>query len=481
MVHHLYNFFASFAQFLSGDKLLLYVLLLVFFLGGLLVLAQVKSREKIVLALFLTFIPFETGFIYTRVLKVDLIQISDILLVVLVGYWLMRTNFLSKGDFAFGTFTFPAALMLLWSVFSLVPAESQLAAGFGVFMMVKTFLLYFYLLNYCNSKEKLLWVINVIMIGLLFQGFLGVVQYTTGSSLGLGFLGAMTKYGKAISRVRGTMGFPNQFGAYLILLLPLAISLAISARSSLLKLFYLGTSVFGLFTLMFTFSRSSWAGFLFTTAVFMFLMLRRGMLRFKYVVGAGALVILIAGIAMAFWDLILLRFETGAEAKWRLLMIEISFPIIAEHPVFGVGLNNYQWHSFDEFRFWHPVHNDFLRLAAEIGIPGCLFFMTMLFVTLRHAYKQVVSKDKFSATIASGAICCFVAFMVAINFGPEYQVYRIQLVFWVLTAIVFSLGRIRKLERLQAVKTQQMMKMQPRQQRPELITRLPDNGNRSRP
>ncbi len=402
--------------------------------------------EKYVMAAVLFTLPFGTGFAYTPILKVDLVLMCDGFLALLYVLWLYRTNLLTSVRLRAGALFKPAMLILLWSLLSLTSAIAMTATGFGIFFTVKAYLLYFYLVNNIKTKSQLLFAVNALVSSLLFQGIVGMGQFITGGDLGLGFLGSQYKAGRELSRMRGTLGYPNQFGAFLILLLPLAISLAVFVRRSAYKWLLIVISALGLGTLFLTFSRSSWFGFLIATAFFLFLLFRRGLLKPKFIGGFAALAVAVTLIAILNWDKILLRFETGSEAKWRILMIEIAFPIIADYPVFGVGLNNYQWHSFDDFRFWHPVHNEFLRMTAELGIPGGLFFIWMFGCVLRECYRNIRIKDATINAVAIGIYCGIIAFMVAINFGPEYQHYRIQMTFWALCGLAFSFQQIRALE-----------------------------------
>ncbi len=435
--------------------------------------------EKYVMAAVLFTLPFGTGLAYTPILKVDLVLMCDVFLALLYALWLYRTNVLTNIRLRAGALFKPAMFILLWSLLSLTSAIAMTATGFGIFMMIKAYMLYFYLVNNIKTKPQLIFAVNALIYSLLFQGIVGTGQFVLGRDLGLGFLGERgSNYGKELARMRGTLGYPNQFGAFIILLLPLAISLAVFVRRSFYKTVLIIASGLGLGTLFLTLSRSSWAGFLIASIVFLFLLFRRGLLKPKFIGGFAALAIAVALIAFLNWDKIQARFESGSEAKWRILMIEIAFPIIADYPVFGVGLNNYQWHSFDEFRFWHPVHNEFLRLAAELGIPGGIFFIWMFVCVLRECYRNIRIKDTTINAVAVGVFCGIVAFMVAINFGPEYQHYRIQMTFWALCGFAFSFQQIRALEIMRAKKQQEMAnpKTVPSAQNGTLA---PANGNGS--
>jgi O-antigen ligase len=420
-------------------------------------------------------LPFGTGAVYTDILKVDLILLCDVLLALLYALWLVRTNFLTSIKLRAGVLIRPALFIIVWSMFSLINAIAMTATGLGVFMHLKALFLYLYLVNNIRTRGQLLFAVNALVFSLLFQGLIGTGQFVLGRDLGLGFLGERSyNYGKELARMRGTLGYPNQFGAFIILLLPLAISLAVFVRRSAYKWILIVTSGLGLATLFLTLSRSSWFGFLIATVVFLFLLFRRGLLKPKFIGGFAALSVAVVLIAFLNWDKILARFETGSEAKWRILMIEIAFPIIKSHPVFGVGLNNYQWHSFDDLRFWHPVHNEYLRYAAELGIPGGIFFLWMFFCVLKETYRHVKIRDALFNAIAIGIYCGIIAFMIAINFGPEYQHYRIKMTFWALCGLAFSFSHIRALE---AMKQKKQQMAQTKEALPPSVRSVPLNGN----
>ncbi len=381
---------------------------------------------------------------FNHVMSADLVLITDVLMACLYCVWIYRSNFFGTQRLRFGGLALTGIGLIMWSVLSMVSAISLQASAVGIFFAVKAFFLYFYLVNNIKSRADIVFVANMLMFALLFQGVVGTLQWLAKGSLGLGFLGerAMSLH-KVESRVRGTIGYPNRYGAILILLLPLAISMAIFAKRSLYKWVLLAASGFGVFGLFLSLSRASWAGFLFAMILFVLLLFRRGLLKPRFV---AALVMLFLGLMIvvgANWDRIERRFETGADGRFRIRMVDIATGIIQEYPIFGVGLNNYQWHSYDDFNFWHPVHNEFLRFAAETGIPGAIIFTLLLLAFLREAYRCILLKDTMINAIAIGVFCGVVAFIIAINIGPEYQHYRIQLVFWALAGITFALRRVK--------------------------------------
>ncbi len=407
----------------------------------------VKDKELFLLRVLVFLIPFEIGFLYTYVISVDLIFVFDVILFFLYLNWFLETPKFQFGKPYIAKATLPALLMIGWSSLSFLIAISQKCSGFAIFFLVKSFLIYFYIINRVTTKKQLAVIVNFLIIGLFIQGAMGMAQKLLGRSLGLSFLGEPQRHlWWELARVYGTLGFPNMYGAYLILLLPLSISLFIFVKSKLKKVWYGSVTIVGLFALLFSLSRSSWLGIIGGVIVMLLLMTLKRKLSPRLVLTSIVIIGAIMVIISVFGELINLRFETGGSGQYRLLMIRIAIPIILSHPILGVGLFNYQFYSFSSFKFWHPVHNEYLRLAAETGLPGLFFFLWFVFWVLKDAYKALKFKDKYLNAIAVGIFGGYTAFLTAVMFGPEYQQYRQKFIFWILAGLAVALKRIYKRE-----------------------------------
>lgn len=87
--------------------------------------------------------------------------------------------------------------------------------------------------------------------------------------------------------------------------------------------------------------------------------------------------------------------DSEGSAKDRYAVWTVAFRIIASQPVFGVGVgayplahNDYTIASTDltaGARGYRDTHSTYFNLAAEVGIPGLLLFLSMIGTTLLHA------------------------------------------------------------------------------------------------
>src|SRR5690606_25606363 len=116
-------------------------------------------------------------------------------------------------------------------------------------------------------------VVLALLFGLLFQVFIGYVQFAFKRDLGLQFLGeAAPEAGKGanlggyltsgnVYGIGGLMGHPNLLSAYLAMLLPLFISLLFTSYKLILKILFVVAVILGGGALLLTLSRSGWAAF----------------------------------------------------------------------------------------------------------------------------------------------------------------------------------------------------------------------------
>ncbi len=409
---------------------------------------MIKKLELILLKAFVFFIPYNLGIGF--IADYRLIFASDIFLFLLLFLWIYRTNGLQEGKLYFGKPILPATIMVVWSIISVLFGESQLIGGIAIYMLVKAFLFYFYAINNITTRKQMKAIITFLTIGIAIQGAIGMGQKMVGGSLGLLRLGESIKsfdnniYG--MGRIVGTYFSSNRYGGHLVLVLPLVINMVMNVKVIKERYIYLGVSILATAGLFFSLSRSSWLGLIISIIAMVLVLAKRRKISAKFMQSFMIVSILIIVLIIANWNILEYRFDRGSDGTHRMTMIRIAINILSENPIFGVGLFNYQFHSYDLFKFWHPVHNTYLRLACETGIFGLILFLWFVYYALREAYRGTKIKDQFLSATALGAFGGLVAFLALVNFGPQYQHYRLKIIFWILCSLTVSIRRIRRKE-----------------------------------
>ncbi len=406
-----------------------------------------RKKENFLLRLLVFTMPFGLGFFFIVVSgQDDAVYATDVLLFFLYLYWFWETDGFTTQKIYHDTILYLYIALIIWALTPIVMVISQLSLLFAVFTWIKCLFIFLYISNRVKSKEQLWIIIEILMIALFIQGFIGTLQKFLGHTLGLEFLGErrayLKRFGEAKARARGTLGFPNQYAAYMIMLMPMAVTMFIYSKKGIKKIWYaavIGVSSMGW---VFSASRSAWLG-LVGALLFIFIFLNKTtQVSFKSFFLLLLVILIIALFIFVFEDIVMQRIQTAGHQEHRRVMIAMALKFIAQNPVFGVGLWNYQFHSFGDFRYWHAVHNMFLRLGSELGIPGLLLFLIILFNSFKNCLIGLKFQDKFLNHLALAIMGGQLAFIIAAMFNPQYQHYRHKFLFWFLIGLGVAIKRM---------------------------------------
>jgi len=188
--------------------------------------------------------------------------------------------------------------------------------------------------------------------------------------------------GVEILRGYGTFPHPNVLAGFYLLLYTYAL-FHVPDNQKLSRMPYLlRASFLGLCTILivFSFSKIAIAGLVILTTLHV--------LRRKYDCVICNVSKLIVPIILA----VIVFSATGdAESiEKRVYLAKSALSIISSYPIFGVGLGNYLYAQAEfpitySYFFLQPVHNIFLLVLAELGIP---LFMFIAYCLLRSAYRM---------------------------------------------------------------------------------------------
>jgi putative inorganic carbon (hco3(-)) transporter len=239
-----------------------------------------------------------------------------------------------------------------------------------------------------------------LLVPAAFVILIGLLQIITGDySASMSFL---MDNGSRFVKGRATSIFssPNIFAAYLIAVIPLAVT---AARFRTLKgyektaLFLLGSG--GIICLVFTFSRNGWLSAA-ISALIMALWLTSKRVRLAVLLSCTAIVL--GGLMLLAYRQEAVRnyvFHSEADAR-RLLIYSRSAAMIRDNWLFGTGAGNFrhvyprylsqtELQQYKEPLPWH-AHSLALNMAIETGIPGTLAFIAFIAVVLRELFRARV-------------------------------------------------------------------------------------------
>ena len=268
---------------------------------------------------------------------------------------------------------------------------------------LKTFLIFFLLTQVLTTVErirKLLWaVILSELVVTSISIFLSSQAIWVGERL-LGFN-------------LGILGW-NFLGIAEALTIPYIAALFVVRRSILEASLLVAAVISMTWMLMLTASRSGFMDVVLSAALTCFLVLR-GKSHGRLIGAAMALALVVALILapQVFWERLGSMWgaagsstnDVAASAREseenHLTALTRSIEYTLEHPMFGLGLGNFQVVNGNDLSVpdaWIGTHNTFTEISSEAGIPALLLFVALLVTALRNIKKM----SKISATNPEG-------------------------------------------------------------------------------
>jgi putative inorganic carbon (HCO3(-)) transporter len=239
---------------------------------------------------------------------------------------------------------------------------------------------------------------------------------------------------------------PNLFAGYLVILIPLTLAAGLAIRwrwapiATGVAMLILGAAVLA------TLSRGGWLGFVVGVVTMAVLLPGRRRLILG-TTGIVVLILLIGGLAGP----VAARLGTGAGASpFQTLLDRVpiwsaAITLWVQHPVFGIGLDNFNNYIFaiNPDLDVNQAHNLFLNILAERGMLGITTFVIVLTVLFRALGRSLHLAPSPGYRILAAAITAsFVAFLADSLFDVAYYDYKILLLFWLMAGIAASLPRL---------------------------------------
>ena len=242
-------------------------------------------------------------------------------------------------------------------------------------------------------------------------------------------------------RLAGTFKMPNDLGAYLVILLPIAIGYSVVSWRAprnwrLIAVLGVLLCVMGV-NLALTLTRAAWIG-VFAATIYIAIYFQR-----KLLWGLLAL-LLLSPFLMP--QTVKDRFETirqrpsgfmSERPQWW----KTSAQLIAKYPITGIGLGRFR----HEYQLHAPAgvhhkpyhaHNIYLHIAVEQGIPSLILFLVILFLIFRQLFALRKKGDFWCSGLFIGGSGFLISALV---YGLADQILhqRPLLIFWFLVGLVF--------------------------------------------
>lgn len=229
----------------------------------------------------------------------------------------------------------------------------------------------------CRNLRNQKIIINVLIIYAIFESLIAYLQA----------FGYITSNHRLFS-ITGTFGNPGQLGCILAIGISIAIYEFIYNRHALYRVFTMASMLFISGALFLSNSRASWIASIIGIYCILYPVLKKLIPRITLF---AISTIIISGI----FSVLYLYKKPSADG--RLLIWKVTVKMIAESPIVGHGIgsfsNKYMYYQADYFKnnntgpaetadnIIYP-YNETLRIAAEMGVIGCVFIIAISFLII---------------------------------------------------------------------------------------------------
>jgi probable O-glycosylation ligase (exosortase A-associated) len=280
--------------------------------------------------------------------------------------------------------------------------------------LVKTLLVFWIMFSVITNLERLQRLAWLYVVLHVILAVVGLALFATAGERRFGDVGS------------GFLGDENDSAMALLIMIPYMYFLWPHARNHLGRFALAVGMIAATLTVLYSFSRGAFLGFV-AMVVYMWWKsshkLRSGLLLAAVVLGAFAI------MPQEYWDRIesMQGYATEGSAQGRLDAWKGGIRMMLDSPLFGCGIGNFSRTYGEQYNTisarWTAAHSMYIEYIAQLGVPGLIFIVSMIFLTLRTFRKvrrigRRFRTDEFRllTAIMRGAECGFIAYLVTTIF-----------------------------------------------------------------
>jgi len=283
-----------------------------------------------------------------------------------------------------------------------------------------------------------------------------VAEKLMGRTLGFALLGeaegqAVGLFAGEYTRVGGLMGSPILLAAFFASTLPFLLAVIAGSTKAWTRAAGVAAVLASAAGLAVTLSRGPAIAWLFCFGWFFAALALRGRLKGRardVFIGLAVLIVLtLVAASPLIYDRFMFSDPGSIQARQQLM--GIASQLIAEHPLAGIGLNNWAviMAAYDTTGIsaltTAPVHNIYLLLWAETGVIGLAGFGALVAVLLTTAYRAF--RDAAAIEVQLAALAAATSVMAILikglasldlRYAPEHQL------FWFVAGLIVAVRRM---------------------------------------
>lgn len=392
------------------------------------------------------------------------LTVADVVLLMLAALWVGRRLVIERRGLPLTRLDGLALAFFAWMC---VRAVGTLQGTLAVATAVQYGLavLGFYVASHAlESPDDLRLALRAVVVGVAAELLFVAAQMATHTPLALPgakvladnetlFFGGA---GEAF-RPNGFFIHPNSLADHMTLVIPPAFALMLLGRRRLdARAWWTAVAVLlaaGAMLLL-TLSRGGWAAALLGGMWVVWRHLRHGLLTRRHIAQLAVAGVMALVAVVAVYPQLLLRLTAPDDrsTESRIILTEQAWTIIQAHPWIGVGYGGYNRAAYEyiapafanvseayqQALLQLVVHNHYLLIAAELGVPAMVFFMVLLSRLVLQPRPWAGWRDPTAFALAtglSGALVTQVLFLASDNFYADIRLFMIWLTAGTLQAL----------------------------------------------
>ena len=364
------------------------------------------------------------------------IRFDDILLALITFTWLAKTA-VNKGLALFIKTPLNKAIIVYISICAVATLRGMIlgyiipAKGFFyIIRYAEYFLLYILVANHIHSRKQINFFLRAFFITCAIVSVYGILQIPSGERVSAPF--------------EGEIGEPNTFGGYLLFILCLAIGILLQKVYQNLRLILGGLGFLIFVPFLFTLSRASYVGIVFSFLTFIIFSKRKVELTIAL---AAVILIVILLRPEAVFSRIKYTFQQreaksekignvylDPSASSRIRSWRLSFNTWKQNPILGRGVTGYFF-----------IDGEYMRTLPELGVVGLLALLWLFWEIYKNSlriYKQM--NDELYKGLCLGFLAGFIGLTIHALTANTFIIIRIMEPFWFVAGIIMMLPMLKE-------------------------------------
>jgi len=307
----------------------------------------------------------------------------------------------------------PLALLWMWLAVTSVKALDPSLAYPKLFEYSRGFIMAFLTASLVTSEKRARAILYVLAFSLGVLGAKGALD-----ALLAGFSSTLTGPG-------GMMAEANEYALALNMGIPILLLLTKEQSNKWIRLAFHVMAAGSALVVIGTRSRSGLFGLIMVGVVMTAFSKRKLLLAMGLIVAVVMLLLFGPQGALDRYRTIPTATQSDASAIGRLQAWSTALKMTRAHPVFGVGPRNFML-AFPDYSQDTPrvTHNVVFDMLAETGIPGCFFFLSMIFVPIGQMFLLWLRARRNPDSEHLGTYCQIVMATLIVYLVPNMFINR---------------------------------------------------------